>query len=151
MTKKKEKIIRDTTEELFKLLEIDGTFEIAETDGGIDIVLTTDDSGIVIGYHGDMLASLQLILSLCIAKKLGEFQRVSLEVGDYRKNRTEWLTSVAYETKERVLSEGQELSLPDLKPWERRVVHMLLKDDKEVISESIGEGKERVLVIKPKS
>lgn len=151
MKKKDEKIIRGAVEELLKLLEVEGSFEITPNDGGIDIVLTTEDSGIVIGYHGDMLASLQLVLSLCIAKKLGEFVRVSLEVGDYKKNRTDWLTNVTYETKQRVLTEGRELSLPDLKPWERRVVHMLLSDDQEVATESIGEGKDRVLVIKPKS
>ena len=151
MVKKQSKIIQDTTEELLKLLEIQGDFEVKETEEAIEINLNTEDSGIVIGYHGDTLESLQLVLSLCIARKLGEFKRVSVEVGEYKKKREEWLRNLAAETKDRVLSENKEIYLSDLKSWERRVVHMILQNDQEVISESIGEGKDRVLVVKPKS
>ena len=153
MDKKEIKIIKNTTEELLKLLEVDGTFDILENKEGesIDIILDTKDTGIVIGYHGDTMEGLQLVLSLCIAKKLGRFIRVSLEVGDYKKNRTEWLKSLAEETKDRVLSEGKEIIIPELKSWERRVVHLLLENDKEVMSESQGEGRDRVLVVKPKN
>jgi spoIIIJ-associated protein len=151
MNKKQSKIVQDTTEELLKLLEIQGDFEINETEEAIEINLNTEDSGIVIGYHGDTLESLQLILSLCLARKLGEFKRVSIEVGEYKKKREEWLKNLAAETKDRALSENKEIYLADLKSWERRVVHMILQNDQEVVSESIGEGKDRVLVIKPKS
>lgn len=151
MDKKQSKIVQDTTKELLKLLDIQGDFEIKETEEAIEINLNTEDSGIVIGYHGDTLESLQLILSLCIARKLGEFKRVSVEVGEYKKKREEWLRNLAAETKDRVLSENKEIYLSDLKSWERRVVHIILQNDQEVISESIGEGKDRVLVVKPKS
>ncbi len=151
MDKKQSKIVQDTTEELLKLLEIQGGFEVKETEGAIEINLNTEDSGIVIGYHGDTLESLQLILSLCLAKKLGEFKRVSIEVGEYKKKREEWLKSLAEETKERVLSQNKEIYLSDLKSWERRIVHLFLQNDQEVVSESIGEGKDRVLVVKPKN
>ncbi len=148
---KRNKIIKETTAELLKLLEIEGTFEFNETEESINFELETKDSGIVIGYHGDTLESLQLILALCLAKKLDEFKRVSIEVGEYKKKREEWLKSLAEETKERVLSQNKEVYLSDLKSWERRVVHLFLQNDQEVISESIGEGKDRVLVVKPKN
>ncbi len=151
MDKKQSKIVQDTTEELLKLLEIQGDFEVKQTEEAIEINLNTEDSGIVIGYHGDTLESLQLILSLCLARKLGEFKRVSIEVGEYKKKREEWLKNLAAETKGRALSENKEIYLSDLKSWERRVVHMLLQNDQEVVSESIGEGKDRVLVVKPKN
>jgi spoIIIJ-associated protein len=112
--------------------------------------LETEDTGIIIGYHGETLEALQLVLSLLIAKERGEFKRVSLEVGDYKKNRSEWLERLAVDAKERALSENKEVYLSELKSWERRVIHLLLQDDKEVVSESTGEGKDRVLVIKPK-
>lgn len=151
MAKKENKTIKETAEELFKLLGIEGGFEISEGEEAIEINLDTQDSGIVIGYHGDTLESLQLVLSLCFAKQTGEFKRVSVEVGEYKKKREEWLKNLALETKEKVLSENKEVYLSDLKSWERRVVHLLLQDDQEVISESIGEGKDRVLVVKPKN
>jgi spoIIIJ-associated protein len=151
MDKKQSKIVQNTTEELLKLLEIQGDFAILETEEAIEINLNTEDSGIVIGYHGDTLESLQLILSLCIARKLGEFKRVSIEVGEYKKKREEWLKNLAAETKDRVLAENKEIYLSDLKSWERRIVHLILQDDQEVVSESVGEGKDRVLVVKPKN
>lgn len=141
---------RKTIEEIFKSLSIEGDFEVEENDEGYDIKLETPDSGIVIGHHGDTLEALQIITSLVLSKKSGEFKRVSVEVGDYKKNRSEYLTNLALQTKERVLSTNKEIYLPDLKSWERRIVHMLLADDKEVSSESIGEGKDRVLVVKPR-
>ena len=154
MKKKNEKGLKtkDILGEILKALEIDGTFDLKEREEeGVEITLDTQDSGIVIGFHGDTLESLQLILSLVLSKKLGEFKRVSIEVGDYKKNRSEWLTNLAQETKEKVLSQNKEVYLENLKSWERRIVHLILQDDKEVLSESIGEGKDRVLVVKPKN
>ena len=146
----KTSIEKKTISEFLKSLGIEGDFDLVENEEGFELKLETPDSGIVIGHHGDTLEALQIIISLILSKKLGEFKRVSIEVGDYKKNRSEYLTNLALDTKEKVLSENKEIFLPDLKSWERRIVHMLLKDDKEVSSESIGEGKERVLVIKPR-
>jgi len=148
---KAEKIIKETTEELLKLLEIEAKIELKENEHGTEIILETPDSGIVIGHHGDILESLQLVLSLCISKRLGEFKRISIEVGEYRKNREDWLRNLALETKEKVLDQQSELTLPMLKAWERRVIHLMFQDDEEVVTESIGDGKDRVLVVRPKN
>ena len=154
MDKKEIKIIKDITEKLLKLVDVDGDFEILETkkadEESVDIVLNTKDTGVVIGYHGDTLEGLQLVLSLCVGRSLGRFLRISIDVGDYKKNRTEWLKTLAMETKERVLSDGKEIVIPELKSWERRIVHLLLEKDEEVVSESQGEGRDRVLVVKLK-
>lgn len=150
MDKKEEKLTKKTIEEVFKRLDIDGDFSLSVNEEIIDVVLDTKDSGIAIGYHGEVLESLQLILSLCVSKKIGRFVRISVEIGDYKKNRTDWLENVAFQTKERVLLEKKEIPLPALRSWERRIVHLLLQDDKDVVSESIGLGKDRTLVIKPR-
>ena len=147
---KAEKIIKDTTEKVLKLLEIEGGVEFNFGDETVDIVLDTQDSGIVIGRHGDILESLQLVLSIVISKKLNRFLRVSLEIGDYKKNREEWLRNAALDAKDKAVNQGREITLPELKAWERRIVHLALKDDEEVISESVGEGRDRVLIIRPK-
>ena len=143
-------LARQTVHDLFQKLEIDGTFAIADRDNTLEVTLETQDTGIVIGYHGEILEALQLILSLLIAKKIGRFVRTLVEVGDYRKNRSEYLEKLAHQAKERALAEGTEQTLHSLKSWERRVIHMLLQDDNEVTSESAGIGKDRVLVVKPK-
>ena len=137
-------------QELFDNLGIKDSFDVADNEESIDVVINSEDPGLIIGHHGDTLDSIQLVLSLMLAKKLGEFKRVSVEVGDYKKNRSDYLKNLAAQTKDRALSEGQEIFLPNLKSWERREVHMYLSEDPDVISESVGEGKDRTLVVKPK-
>lgn len=145
------KIVKEENEALLKQLGIEGDCEVFLNEDGVEVVLNTSDSGIVIGYHGENLEALQLILSLVVSKKIGRFIRVSVDIGDYKKNRADFLQNLTLQTKARVLQENQELSLPNLKSWERRIVHMFLQDDEEVVSESIGEGRERTLVIKPRA
>lgn len=142
--------IKKQIKDFFELLEIEEDFTVEVTDEDVRVSVSSENPGILIGYHGETLESLQLVLSLYIAKKLGEFKRVTLEIGDYRKNREEWLRRLALDAKDKALSEGREVRISDLKAWERRVVHMELADDKEVISESEGEGRERSLVVRPK-
>jgi spoIIIJ-associated protein len=154
MDKKEIKAIKGIAEKLLKLLDVEGDFDLLETKDedkeSIEVVINTKDTGVVIGYHGDTLEGLQLVLSLCVARALGRFVRISIDVGDYKKNRTEMLKALVAETKARVLSEGKEIAIPELKSWERRVVHLLLEEDKEVLSESQGEGRDRVLVVSPR-
>lgn len=145
-----EKITKEIIQNLFDNLGIKDSFEVSENDESINVVVNSEDPGLIIGHHGDTLDSIQLILSLMIAKKLGEFKRVSVEVGDYKKNRSDYLKTLAEQTRERVLNEQREVYLPNLKSWERREVHMYLAEDADVISESVGEGRERTLVVKPK-
>lgn len=144
------KTIKTVATELIDRLGITGEIEVSDQEETVDVLLKTEETGIVIGYHGEVLDSLQLILSLMVSQKLGRFQRITVEVGDYKKNRSEYLEKLAMQVKEQVLREGREHAVSSLRPWERRVMHMLLKDDQEVTSESVGEGKERVLIIKPR-
>ncbi|HBB76410.1 MAG: hypothetical protein A2186_01755 [Candidatus Levybacteria bacterium RIFOXYA1_FULL_41_10] len=151
MDKNESKTIEETATKLFDLLGIDEPFEVKEIEEGAEVVINATDSGVIIGRHGENLEGLQLVLSLCVSQKLGEFKRISVEVGDYKKKREEWLTNLAVQTKERALSENREIALSNLKSWERRIVHIYLQEDGEVVSESMGEGKDRVLIVKPKN
>lgn len=150
LSAKQKKEIVSLTEELMEKLGLSATVAVDQTDEAILIVLQTEESGILIGYHGEGLDGLQTVLSLMVSKKLGYFSRVSVDVGDYRKNRTEYLEKLAQQAKEKALSTGLPQVLSSLKPWERRVVHMILQNDEEIVSESEGEGKDRVLLIKAK-
>lgn len=126
--------------------------EIAISNQGelVEVVLDSEETGLLIGYHGETLEALQLISSYLLSKKMDRFIRIAVEVGDYRQNRSAYLEHLAYEVKEKVLTIGREQVISSLKPWERRIIHMLLKEDHEVTSESMGEGRDRVLVVKPR-
>lgn len=150
ITTKEQKTIEKVVEKLFSQLEIDGTFTLEVKENILDVAVETKDTGIIIGYHGEILESLQLVISLVIAKELGRFVRISVEVDGYKKNRTDYLEKLAMQVKERALSENKEQTLVSLKPWERRAVHLFLQDDEEVTTESSGEGRDRVLIIRPR-
>lgn len=150
ITEKDIRVAEEVVGQYLDMLNIQATFTAENREEMIEVVLQTEESGILIGYHGETLDSLQLLLSLAVSKRIGRFVRIMIDVGDYRKNRTEYLEKLAYQFKDRALREDREQVVTSLKSWERRIIHMMLKDDEEVVSESEGTGRDRVLVIKPR-
>lgn len=146
---KQTQAVQKAAEKLLSLLGLEASVEVASDEEAFQVVVTTEEGGMLIGYHGETLESFQTILSLVASREIGEFVRVNVEVGDYKKNRVEYLKHLAVQAKEQALSQNTGISL-SLKPWERREVHLLLQDDEEVTTESMGEGRDRVLVVKPR-
>lgn len=144
------KIIKEETEALLDKIGTSGSVEILEDEGSFNIHLDTDENALLIGKHGNTLSSLELILSLIVAKKTGEFKRLIVEVGGYRQAREEYLRDLAQRLRDEVIDTGNEKVVRGLKPWERRVIHMYLSEGGDVVTESEGEERDRVLVIKKK-
>lgn len=149
---KAEKIILETTKKLLSLLEIeDAKVKLKSDEDKVwQVQIETEKTGILIGFHGEMLAALQLIIGLIVYKKLEKWQPVVLNVGDYREKRQAQLEGMAQKAAQRVKFSGQPVSLSFLNSAERRIVHLALKDDEVVETSSEGEGRERRLVIRPK-
>jgi len=152
MEEKKLKIIKKITEELLDHLEIKAKIKV-ETDNKeiVHVSLETEEAGILIGYHGETLSSLQLILGLMVYRKIGSWVKIVVNIGDYRERREETLRHLAQSTAERVKETGESVSLSFLNSGERRIIHLFLQDNPDVITESEGEGENRRLIIKPKS
>ncbi len=117
----------------------------------LDLELPDQEAGILIGYHGETIAALQLLLNMMFYKQTGEWSKLVVNVGDYRKKRTDYLTALAQDTAAKVIESAEPLALYNLNPFERRIVHMALSQNKEVVTESQGEGKNRFLVVSPKA
>lgn len=150
MNKEQAKKIQEVAQKLLSLLGIQADIAVTPGEEAALVVIQTEESGMLIGYHGETLESLQTILSLVASRELGEYVRVNVEIGDYKKNRVEYLKHLVQQAKEQALSQNTGISLSHLKSWERREVHMMLADDQEVATESMGEGRDRVLVVKPR-
>ena len=146
----KTKTFEKITNELFSLLETKVGLEIKKEEDGVAIQLTTDEPGILIGYHGQALQALQLLITLIGFKKNGEWTRVLVNVGDYREKREESLTNMAKSLAQKVKFSGTSQSLPPMSSAERRIIHLALIDDQEVETISESEGRDRHVVIKPK-
>jgi spoIIIJ-associated protein len=83
-----------------------------------------------------------------LAHKFEKDLRVLLEVNDYREKREKYLQDIAQRAAMEVKSTGQEVELPPMKPYERRAIHMALKQEAGIETESIGEGEDRRIVVK---
>ncbi len=143
--------VKHITEELLRQLEVQGTVSVAiDETGAYRVHIETEDTGILIGYHGKTLESFQIILGIIVSKRLEQWVKVYVNVGDYREKREETLMHMAIAAAERALSLGRPVELSNLTASERRVVHLTLSGDERVATESVGEGPSRVLVVKPK-
>lgn len=150
MTEENLKLVKTEAEKLLEYLMIKAKLDVSEKENVYEVQIETDDTGILIGYHGETLTSLQLILSLILYKRLGGWLRVIVNVGDWRQKREEVLKQMALSAAERVVATDEAMVLPNLSSFERRIVHLILADHPKVTSSSEGEGEERKLIIKPK-
>ena len=118
-----------------------------ENDTFVVTVEAGDETGLLIGRKGETLASIQTILGIALKQKVGDWHRVVVNVGDYLEKEEDYLKNLASSAAARAKETGEPQSLYNLKPAQRRIVHMFLSEDKEVSTESIGEGEERYLVV----
>ncbi len=107
------------------------------------------DPGKVIGRAGRTLAALEFITNAVINRDEDSRVRVSIDVGGYKRRRDERLRGEARKAASRVRKTGRPVELEAMSAAERRVVHMALADDPDIVSESSGEGKSRHVVVKP--
>jgi len=150
MTDDQTKQIVEIVEDLLARLEVGGGVEVSvDETGAYRVRIQTEETGLLIGHHGKTLESIQLIVGIMVSKKLGQWLKVYVNVGDYREKREETLMHMAQRAAERALTMGRMVELSRLSPAERRIVHLTLSGDDRVVTESVGEGDNRVLLIKP--
>lgn len=125
------------------------TIDTTEEEIRVDLQLSPDHSGVVIGYRGEVLTAIQLVLSLMIQEDRESWLPVRVNVNNYREQRAEALENLAKNTAQRVLDTGQAMSLPNLTSYERRLIHNILSETDGVESYSEGEGNQRILIIAP--
>jgi len=144
--------VGQVTEDLLKRLGVEGavSVDIDETEA-YRVHIETEETGLLIGFHGRTLESLQIILGLLVSKALGSWVRVYVNVGDYREKREEALMLMAQQAAERALTQGRAIELAHLSASERRVIHLTLSGDERVETESVGDGSRRTLLVKPKA
>ena len=144
--------VKQIAEDLLERLGVAGTVmvDVDET-GAYRVHIETEETGLLIGFHGRTLESFQIILGMLVSKALQAWVHVYVNVGDYREKREEALMLMAQHAAERALAAGRPIELPHLSPSERRVIHLTLAGDERVETESVGEGLSRTLLVKPKA
>ena len=128
-------------------MEVDIAVAYNKEEQVVDIVLTGEDMGILIGKRGQTLDSLQHLVSLVINKHSEEYIRVKLDTENYRERRKETLEQLAKNIAYKVKRTRRPASLEPMNPYERRVIHSALQADRYVETHSEGEEPFRKVVV----
>lgn len=136
---------------LTKLSFSSASVEIQSIDGGVAVNIQVDeaDSGALIGYHGEKIDALQLIINLMLNQHNLVYTPVQVDINGYRLRRKKSLEELADKAVTKAIESGREILLPHLPSYERRLIHMYLQAREDVTTYSEGEGEDRRLVVRP--
>lgn len=120
--------------------------KVAERENGASFYISGDGLGVVIGRRGETLDALQYLASLS-ANSVNGYYKVTINIGDYRQRREQALTGLAKRVASQVLRTGRRKTLEPMNPYERRIIHSALQNDKYVTTHSEGEEPYRKVVV----
>lgn len=118
-----------------------------EDNRNMEIELSGDEMGVLIGKRGQTLDSLQYLVSLVVNKGVDEYIRVKVDTEDYRKRRKDTLENLAKNIAYKVKRTKRSVSLEPMNPYERRIIHSALQNDRYVTTHSEGEEPFRRVVV----
>lgn len=118
-----------------------------EADSSMEIELSGDEMGVLIGKRGQTLDSLQYLVSLVVNKNVENYIRVKVDTENYRQRRRETLENLAKNISYKVKRTKRPVSLEPMNPYERRIIHSALQNDKYVTTHSEGDEPYRHVVV----
>ena len=118
-------------------------------EGELILDITGDDLAVLIGRHGKTLDALQFIISAITVRKIGFRFPVIIDVEGYKNRQRQKLESLARSSANKAASQGRSVKLRPMTPYERRIIHVALRDDVRVDTASEGEGTARHVVVVP--
>lgn len=128
-------------------MEVNADITFDDEENTVNVDLTGDNMGVLIGKRGQTLDSIQYLTSLVINKNSEKYVRVKLDTENYRKRRKETLESLAKNIAYKVKRSRRPVSLEPMNPYERRIIHSALQADKFVSTRSEGEEPFRHVVV----
>ena len=144
-----EDIVKDFLDQVFKAMDMEVHILIKKDEENhfIDVELKGADMGILIGKRGQTLDSLQYLTNLAVNKHSDHYYKVKIDTEDYRNRRKETLENLAKNIAYKVKRTKRAVSLEPMNPFERRVIHSALQNDRYVTTHSEGEEPYRHVVV----
>ena len=143
---------KETLEKILALLDLPATVEEHKLDDGLLLDVKTEESGRLIGRHGQTLADLQYITNRILFQQDPTVPKITVDVGGYRLQAREALVKKARDAADKVRRWGEPVELEHLGSFDRRIVHHAFKDDPDVETYSVevdGSDK-KVLLLRPR-
>lgn len=143
---------------LIRMMDIDADVAVREPEtpadglGRASAVLDVEgeDLGLLIGRRGTTLAALQYLVNVMMTRKTASRVLVTVDVEHYHRRREETLQGLAHRMAERVRTSRRPMTLEPMPANERRIIHLALSEDTDVVTGSVGMGEERKIVIRPR-
>jgi len=155
-----EAVSTDVVSTLLDKMGLIAAVEVADRGGKVDPVsrevaplvlnVVGDDLGVLIGRRGETLRDLQFIVRLIVSRKIGQWPNLVLDVEGYKARRVNGLQALAKRMADQVRQTRQPMVLEPMPAHERRIVHLTLRDDPDVYTESTGDDEARKVQILPK-
>ncbi|OPJ55452.1 RNA-binding cell elongation regulator Jag/EloR [Alkalithermobacter paradoxus] len=136
--------------EILESMSIEGKINITQEEDILKIDLNGEDTGILIGRRGETLDSLQLLTNLAVNKSSEKHIKVLLDIENYRQRREESLIRYANKMARQAVKTRKDIKLEPMNPYERRIVHSALQNDRFIRTISEGEEPNRRVVISVK-
>lgn len=134
--------------DVFDKMNLAAEIAVAEDEESVLLKVKGKDIGIIIGRRGETLDSLQYLASLVINKDKGSYKRVVIDVENYRQKREDTLVKLANRLADKVAKYKKSITLEPMNPYERRIIHSTLQNNRYVETYSVGEEPNRKVVIK---
>ncbi len=134
---------------VFAAMNMDVKVSVEMNENEMNIDLSGDDMGVLIGKRGQTLDSLQYLTSIVVNKGQKEYIRVKVDTENYRSRRKETLENLAKNLAYKAKRTKNPVSLEPMNPYERRIIHSALQNDKYVTTHSEGEDPYRKVIITP--
>ena len=133
--------------EILPKVQQDTKYEIETTESGLNVNLTNENLGFLIGYRGETLYAFQNILSAIAGKGIQNRVRVILDIEGYKEKRIKALEDLAEKIAKTVTKTKKSVTLEPMKAYERKIIHTKLQENESVETRSIGEEPRRKIVI----
>lgn len=154
MNQDHEQLIKTIVVELITKIGFSATVEIQPQESSPEAFLCAlrveEGQNFLIGQYGMNLAALQHLVRILVRKKLGEKLDIIVDVNDYFLGKKQFLEKEASQALEEVLGTSASVTMRSMLPYERKVVHSFFSGNENVTTESIGQGEERKVVIRPR-
>jgi spoIIIJ-associated protein len=134
--------------DVFEKMNINADVTIREDSDAVQINITGEDSGIIIGRRGETLDALQYLTSLVVNKETQEYKKVSLDIENYRQKREETLVNLANRLARKVIKYKKSITLEPMNPYERKIIHSTLQENSSIETYSLGDEPNRKVIIR---
>lgn len=145
--KSSEEIARDFLNTVLEDIGLEASVNISTDEERMNIEISGESMGVIIGRRGETLSALQYLTSLVVNRKTEGYTKISIDTENYKKKREESLIKLANKTAEKVIKYRRNITLDPMNPYERRIVHSSLQGNDKISTFSTGDEPMRRVVV----